>query len=503
MPSVIELPSDFVKPPGFDNPPIMAIGDSLFNGMRSVTVDRTFAARSLPVMVAQAMGWPMSTPDYPRPVLLNLEQELQQISSASRLPRNILPILRRMRDNAASWRDFSRAGALTFDNLSIAGATVETLTTSWECAAERRDNMIDSLIATGTVRGLLGVNLGELHRMINSAFVLNPTGAPWLAQTTPMEWIRLRKPKRLLISVGSNHGLIRLSIGNGFQDAMAELEGSLENHKELAEQIKELPDEVEHVLITTLLPPSLIANFDPAPVQAEAEPGPHVSVGDYLGLMRPQPPGPGQYHAQYRKVLSGQRARINASEMREADEFVIWLNSEIRQRYIQGIENTRKVTFINPEVMRGRFDGKHDASQKLRVGMRQYSNEMLRLNLYRRGLNRLASGGFFSLDNHHLSELGYTVYANLCLERIADAEALTSVPQVPYRPEEDSLLTDLPRVWQSLIGLAFLLRIGFGKRRQRQQEVAALAVLQLKILGADDSEIPPELSARIADASLF
>ena len=56
------------------NPELMAIGDSVYNGVRSLTIDRVLASHSVPAQVAAAFGWDFVSPDYPRPVLANLEE---------------------------------------------------------------------------------------------------------------------------------------------------------------------------------------------------------------------------------------------------------------------------------------------------------------------------------------------------------------------------------------------------------------------------------------------
>jgi hypothetical protein len=53
-------PADgFRLPDSYMRPPLMAIGDSLYNGMRSATINGEYAAKSIPALTAEALA-----PDY-------------------------------------------------------------------------------------------------------------------------------------------------------------------------------------------------------------------------------------------------------------------------------------------------------------------------------------------------------------------------------------------------------------------------------------------------------
>jgi hypothetical protein len=58
------------------NPELMVIGDSLPQGCRSLSVTADFCAQSWPARMAAARGWDFVTPDFPRPVLYQLEDEI-------------------------------------------------------------------------------------------------------------------------------------------------------------------------------------------------------------------------------------------------------------------------------------------------------------------------------------------------------------------------------------------------------------------------------------------
>jgi hypothetical protein len=62
---------------------MMAIGDSLFNGVRSLTINQQLAQWSAPAQVARALGIPFANPDYPRNVVINFEQWLREFPNVA------------------------------------------------------------------------------------------------------------------------------------------------------------------------------------------------------------------------------------------------------------------------------------------------------------------------------------------------------------------------------------------------------------------------------------
>jgi hypothetical protein len=61
----------------------MSIGDSLAQGCRSLTVKESFCEQSWPARVAEAQKWEFVTPDFPRPVLFDLEEEIRRLDTLS------------------------------------------------------------------------------------------------------------------------------------------------------------------------------------------------------------------------------------------------------------------------------------------------------------------------------------------------------------------------------------------------------------------------------------
>ena len=81
---------------GYAEPELMSIGDSIFNGVRSLTISEDLANASPPAFVARGLGLPMVQPDYRRPILFDAEQELREGIDFSRIYKHIV-------DNAERW----------------------------------------------------------------------------------------------------------------------------------------------------------------------------------------------------------------------------------------------------------------------------------------------------------------------------------------------------------------------------------------------------------------
>ena len=102
-----------------DRPELMAIGDSIYNGTRSLTTNGQLAKLSVPAQVARAFGWDFKVPAYPFDVLFDLEALFR--ASAFDLNRLRASVIA----NAERWLATpSWADADCFDNLAIAQTTI-------------------------------------------------------------------------------------------------------------------------------------------------------------------------------------------------------------------------------------------------------------------------------------------------------------------------------------------------------------------------------------------
>src|SRR5687768_1170062 len=91
------LPPNHLALKGSLRPPVMAIGDSMFNGVRSLTIHDDLSAVSPVQQFAEAVGLPLSRPVYPRVVLFDLEEMARKgITSLFTLQSSVMK-------NAKAW----------------------------------------------------------------------------------------------------------------------------------------------------------------------------------------------------------------------------------------------------------------------------------------------------------------------------------------------------------------------------------------------------------------
>ena len=77
-------------PPEYVHPELMIIGDSQAQGCRSLTVTADYSKQSWAARVANSQGWQFRTPDFPRPILFDLEQEIRLLGDLIQVaPSNI------------------------------------------------------------------------------------------------------------------------------------------------------------------------------------------------------------------------------------------------------------------------------------------------------------------------------------------------------------------------------------------------------------------------------
>src|SRR6266849_2046327 len=124
------------------NPELMIIGDSLAQGCRSLSVTKASCEQSWAARIAQEQAWEFVTPDFPRPILFNLEDEVRRLDTLT----------------------------LSVENFAFKG--------------------IVELTPRGADTPLHADSLGDLHRAINGRFTLNPSADPAFNDFTPLDWVR-------------------------------------------------------------------------------------------------------------------------------------------------------------------------------------------------------------------------------------------------------------------------------------------------------------------------
>ena len=114
-------------------PKLMVIGDSLAQGCRSLSVNADLCAQSWPARVAKVQGWPFISPDFPRPILFDVEAEVRRLDTLTISIDQLRfeGIEGRIRDNLRDWLVNARESSFnSFDNLGLAGAKIYDLYTA-------------------------------------------------------------------------------------------------------------------------------------------------------------------------------------------------------------------------------------------------------------------------------------------------------------------------------------------------------------------------------------
>ena len=147
----------------------MIIGDSLAQGCQSLTVKGRDSWCSVAGESAPAhTGWRFITPDFPIPVLFDLEDEINRSANRHALipARRFEGFFGRLRENLIAWLTGTQTSSFAcFDNLGLSGCTIDDLytRTARSSAAE-----IASLAPAGASIDLLtdfgGGRIGDLHR---------------------------------------------------------------------------------------------------------------------------------------------------------------------------------------------------------------------------------------------------------------------------------------------------------------------------------------------------
>jgi lysophospholipase L1-like esterase len=413
---------------------MMAIGDSLYNGVRSLGIDAARAAHSTPAMVARALGVPFTVPDYisDKPAggrfLFNLEEALHPIDPGlvARLGRDAV-------EDGKWWLDPANRKKWSarpfFDNLSFAGATISDL---------HQRTARPALELARAAHGRLSQNpsdataLGELWFYLNLAFILNPSGDPALDDASAVAQVGMRRPKRLLVNIGSNEGLFRIGVmGNVTEPFLNALKAIPSLAFLLADAIARACPELPTVYYNLLPRPRILANLAPRSDSVMNTP-----VGD-------------GYYPQYVSRLGLEPFKdIKAGELRDFDVEVRRINALTAQRLRDRLGD--KVVPVDLFGVFDEFDGKHNGTARYRTV--PLPGGGLPIKISNRPFattpgGRVTGGcGLFGIDNMHPTFAGYAALANPVLAAIAKHEGMAETPTVDIvaAAQADSLLMSPP-----------------------------------------------------------
>ncbi|MEM7268204.1 MAG: hypothetical protein AAF401_03010 [Pseudomonadota bacterium] len=460
-------PKDGYKfPKAFMSPPVMAIGDSIYNGMRSATINAEMARKSVPASVSRVVdpNYRFRSPRYPEVLLIDVEQTLREIDLGDlvhRLKKRIEGVVA----NAQRWgsgQHVVQAEHAAWDNLSQAGAVVDDLITrDWGHWAGLVAHNLPKLNGVDSVDDLLGsgADILDLHMGLNAKFLINPNERDELKEMRPIDLVAARKPKRLLINIGANHGVIDITL-RGVEAKDPKLPGEglrgladwAEQMKDMAGMLKALGPETETIYVNTVPLPSTVPNmmypYNPREIHAH-------EIEKIDG-----------YYPVYDNRLGGLNDYIQhtAAEMKELDREVAAINNKM-------IANMRAVgddrlRFFRLDRALKKYDGKHESAKgisgdtpgaRLEFPDRTYSNKAIDFDNFFIW-DAFREGGVASLDNHHPSGVGYSVMARELVRVMKKDIPDLKLNRAMISEMGDKIFSDEPGEYASIIRVLYRLR---------------------------------------------
>jgi hypothetical protein len=438
------LPPNHLALKGSLRPPVMAIGDSMFNGVRSLTINDELAAISPVQQFAEAVGLPLRRPVYPRPVLFDLEAMAREgITSLFSLQSTVMK-------NAKAWLTAKpKAKPLFHDNIACAGA-------DWSDLFDRRggDARTEALAAYAQLQASDNFDLGAAARLwfsINDAFLLDPNGGAAFAETSQLsqlEQVASRLPERLLINIGSNEGLFRFGMLGAYDNTDLDF-ATCAGAQEIVRQARRLGqflaahlrDDLKFVYFNTLIRPRAVPNL--APYHDE----------DFLNNATRKALA-GKYHNEYSTKVA-LRAPVTPKAMKAYDQVIKTANDEAAKAIATELAGTPiKLVPVDLYGAIERYDSKHYGDSRA-VQVKKGGKLVKRItNLPFASSVLKFQGGIAGLDNMHPSAIGYAAIANEMIGAYNAAEgADEAFIDLPAMYRKDSLLRSPPRSWEPLNSL--------------------------------------------------
>jgi hypothetical protein len=398
-------------------PDIMAIGDSMYQGVRSLSITRDLIQHSPPAQVAEAGGWSMLLPDPPADVLFDLEALLRRgelLDAVGALQKSAAANLQHWPLDGTPWSQNE-----AFDNVAFGGAAIASLTTETYASNIAKVRQLVALLSGPVLpRAQLLDTIGQLWYSLSICFTLNPRHRPEQAGKTALDQVADRAPSILLINIGSNEGLFRAGFVGDVSDASFASIGKIPGlvHT-LAQRLATLPERVERIVYNAVLRPRFVPNLMPDPFD-------HSLPGD-------------QYFSAYGNRIGSTQTVINGTRLQQFDAAVQKANVQSRDI----LEHTVGGRLIWNDLysIADQYDGKHWSGRGVPVtlpngGRRTLVNKPIEPTLF--GLQ----SGFSGLDNMHPSVPGYAIIADSVLAALGRSER-TDKDRAFRR---DTLLTNLP-----------------------------------------------------------
>lgn len=438
-----------------EQPPMMAIGDSLYNGVTSLTIDGPRANHGPPALIARALQQatpPFKVPAYPEPILFNFERGLEEP-----LPDLVAEFGPDVQKNINYWIHTFPAHVDDmpdyFDDLAVAQANSVQL--MCDTASQQSQWVKNTPINPGLFN--IPANIASWYYALNSRFILDPKLTSSRVSGLPQELHRdslsqlaqvmVRQPARLLLEIGQNDGVWLMAFrGIGPDQPYTPLEFSqaagryvatattttmrkemvdlVENMKLIAGQI---PKATKHIYLNNMPPPSRTANLTPDGNELKNLTG--ACELPAAGDSSPTTP----YFAYYVNYLTDTPGQINVlpgEKVCAMDQLVNETNAKIKNAMSEILGNRLVVVDIYDLLMK--YDGKHlGAGHGIKVDLSGAFGFPWPVELDNRIVNAgpvfggIISGGLMGYDNMHPTWVGYSLVAKAVLDAIQETEGVT------------------------------------------------------------------------------
>jgi hypothetical protein len=360
-------------------------------------------------------------------VLLDLEDLVRRLISGQQ-KLNLDQLKEQVRANAEAWLADLPQGWSTrtvFDNIAIAQAGIEDLVTVNAGALKAAIPGLVEQMRQGT--GGLG-GIATLYFSINGAFLLNPSNKPELDGLSCVDQVAVRKPKCLLVSVGSNEGLFEGAFTGPYGPGVAKKIDTIPaKMRTLAQALRDrIGDDgaVPLMVWTGLIKPSTIANLMPRPFNAVLPRGE-------------------KYYKRYQCTLFDS-GNASGEQIAAFDQQIKRINAQV-QSDVTAILATprRQVKFADVYAMSEQRDTKH-GSDLGDLEWVESDGDRHRVGNYPFSLSTGFRIGLYGLDNMHPTDVGYALMANEIIKQIdPDPARLVSKETIATI---DTLLRDPPQI---------------------------------------------------------
>jgi hypothetical protein len=315
------------------------------------------------------------------------------------------------RINAIFWHASNTwSSDAAFDNVAVGGAEIDSLyLDTYDNRWSKFEHYFLQLLANP-----LPINiLSDIWYSLNVCFTLNPRREEALRDKTQIKQVAERRPKTLLVNIGSNEGLFSAAFLGDIGSANQTLPASLAKMRILAGELAALPTDVEQIVFNSLIRPRTATNLMPADKPVNTYPG-----DDYFDAYGPW--------------LFSDQQPIIGSTLKEFDELVHHQNQEVRD--IMKAKLGSRLALVDLYDMSAKYDGKHYKDRTLNIGDHRLENVPLN------GKTSAFGGGLTGLDNMHPTVPGYSLIADAMLEAMGSSLRIDKSAAL----RRDTLLSDVP-----------------------------------------------------------